>query len=449
MNGFMNRKISLKEINRLAIPAMLAGIVEPIISLTDTAVAGRLPNNPEEAVAAIGLVGSFLSALIWIFAQTSGALSALIAQAVGRKQVKRTRSLVSQIFFFNFLVGIILSFLVYFFRTEVIELYGANEHLLKVTLEYLQIRMFGFPLSLLVLTLFGVFRGLQNTSWAMQISFIGGALNVILDLLFVYYYNLDVQGIAYASVISQALMLILSILYLFLKTPFRLSILWPIHADFGKTLFMSFDLFLRALSLNLGLFIAFRLATQLGNGEENKFVAAHAILIQIWLFSAFLLDGYSNAGNALAGKLIGSNDVGNLKLLIKDLLKIMVSLGVSIMVIYFIFYYPIGLLLTDSKNILTVFYSVFWVVALMQPINAISFLWDGIYKGLGLTKVLRNVFVGVLILIFIPSLYLFQGLNLGLKGIWFAFYLWMIGRSLGLMYDFKNRFMITKKNNPV
>ncbi len=437
---FMPKKISIKEINRLAIPAMLAGVVEPLISLTDTAVAGRLPNHPEEAIAAIGLVGSFLSALIWIFAQSSNALSAIIAQAVGKKQVKRTRSLVAQIFFFNLMIGVLLSFVVYLFRFEIIQLYGAKQHLLNVTLDYLNIRLWGFPLSLLTLTLFGVFRGFQNTSWAMQISFLGGLVNVILDLFFVYVLDWNIKGIAYASVIAQSVMLITALIFLFIKTPFRLSILWPLHANFKKTLVMSFDLLLRAISLNIGLFLAFRLATQLGDGTENQFVAAHAILIQIWLFSAFLIDGYSNAGNALAGKLIGSNDIKGLKLLIKDLLKIMVSLGIAITTFYFIFYYPIGRLLTHSESVLAVFYSVFWIVALMQPVNAVSFLWDGIYKGLGLTSVLRNVFVGVLLFVFIPSLYLFREMNLGLEGIWFAFFLWMIGRSIGLIYDFSRRF---------
>src|SRR5690554_5785374 len=97
----MTQKISLKEINRLAIPAIFAGIVEPLISITDTAVAGRLPLNPDEALGAVGLVGSFMSALIWIFLQTSNAISALVSHAYGRGNVEKLKTLVSQLFYFN------------------------------------------------------------------------------------------------------------------------------------------------------------------------------------------------------------------------------------------------------------------------------------------------------------------------------------------------------------
>lgn len=68
-------KVSFKEINRLAIPAVIAGIVEPIISLTDTVVAGHIPLHTDEILGAVGIVGSFISAMVWIFAQTSNAIA--------------------------------------------------------------------------------------------------------------------------------------------------------------------------------------------------------------------------------------------------------------------------------------------------------------------------------------------------------------------------------------
>src|SRR5690625_4866579 len=72
---FLPAKITFKEINKLAIPAIAAGIAEPIISLTDIAVVGNMQSHAVEALAAAGIVGSFLSAIIWIVDRKSTRLN--------------------------------------------------------------------------------------------------------------------------------------------------------------------------------------------------------------------------------------------------------------------------------------------------------------------------------------------------------------------------------------
>ena len=432
----MSREINFKEINRLAIPAIFAGIVEPLISITDTAVVGRLPVNPEEALGAVGLVGSFLSALIWIFLQTSNAISALVSHAYGQGKIEKLKNLVSQVFYFNLIVSLILSGLAYTFAEAIFTVYGAKGILLKMAVDYFQIRVWGFPLTLITFTIFGVFRGLQNTSIAMRISIVGGVLNAVLDVLLVFVFNFDVVGIAWASLAAQSVMFLMAMRFLYLKTPFRLFKIFPLHEDFSKTLSMSFDLFLRTLSLNLALFLAIRFATLLGTEGNNQIVGAHVLLIQIWMLSSYLLDGYAHAGSAIAGKLYGAKEFEKLKYLVKRLVVMMLFLGISLMSIYFLFYNSLGKLLTTSSEVLAVFYSVFWIVALMQPINSIAFLFDGIYKGLGETKVLRNLFIIALIVGFLPMLLLGDFLELGLRGIWYSFMLWMMIRSGGLVYHF-------------
>lgn len=442
----MTGKISFKEINRLAIPAIFAGIVEPLISLTDTAVAGRFTANPDEALGAIGLVGSFLSALIWIFLQTSNAISALVSHAYGQDKVERLKTLVSQLFYFNLVVSLVMSFSAFFLAEWILSLYGAKNLLLEIAVDYFKVRVWGFPLTLLTFTIFGVFRGLQNTSWAMRISIFGGIFNATLDIILVYVFNFDVVGIAWASVTAQFIMFMLAMRYLYLKTPFRLMKLLPLHEDFSKTLMMSFDLFIRTLSLNIALFLGYRYATLLGSEGNNQFVGAHAILIQVWMFSSFLLDGYAHAGSAISGKLFGARDYKELNYLVKRLIGVMLILGVSLMGIYLVLSEPIGRLLTKSEDVLIVFFSAFWLVAIMQPINSLAFLFDGIYKGLGETKVLRNLLVIALIFGFIPTLLLANYFEWGVLGIWLSFMVWMLFRSGGLVYHFKKHYSVKAKN---
>ncbi|MDO4230384.1 MAG: MATE family efflux transporter, partial [Capnocytophaga sp.] len=182
-------------------------------------------------------------------------------------------------------------------------------------------------------------------------------------------------------------------------------------------------------------------ATNLGNGIDNSFVATHTLLAQIWLFSAFFIDGYSSAGGVLSGKLYGMKQLNTLVSLVKDLLKITIVIGLLLAVFYAIFYIHIGKFFTKETNIQTLFYATFWLVIIMQPINGVTFLLDGIYKGIGFTKVLRNVLLIATFGVFLPFLYLFQSFDWQLKGIWIAFLAWIIARGLLLALHFRKNFL--------
>jgi len=86
---------------------MLGGIVEPVLSLTDLAVVGNSGSDNLSAVAAVGIAGSLISSLVWIFAQMKSAISAVVSQAYGSLRMRMMSSLIPQMIYFNAVVGII------------------------------------------------------------------------------------------------------------------------------------------------------------------------------------------------------------------------------------------------------------------------------------------------------------------------------------------------------
>ena len=89
----MNKKINLKYINTLAIPAIIAGIAEPIISATDLAIIGNLPQHSAEAASAVGLVAVFLNALTWMLGQSRSAISSILSQYLGAGKLDQVKNL--------------------------------------------------------------------------------------------------------------------------------------------------------------------------------------------------------------------------------------------------------------------------------------------------------------------------------------------------------------------
>ena len=92
----METNISLKQINTLAIPAIIAGISEPILSLTDAAIVGHMSLNATESLAAVGVVTTFLSMIIWVLGQSRSAISSIISQYVGANKLEEVKDLPAQ-----------------------------------------------------------------------------------------------------------------------------------------------------------------------------------------------------------------------------------------------------------------------------------------------------------------------------------------------------------------
>lgn len=426
----------------MAIPAIIAGIAEPVLSSTDAAVVGNIPAYGTESLAAVGVVGSFLSMLIWILAQTRSAISTIVSQNLGAGNLKSIYNFPAQAIYFNVALSIIVLVTTYFFVEEIFRLLNAEGIILQFSIEYYNIRVWGFPLTLFTFAAFGIFRGLQNTFWPMVVAATGAVLNIGLDFLLVYGFEdlvpaMGIKGAAWASLISQIVMALFSLSLLIRKTPVSLRLRFPLDPEIRRLVSMCFNLFIRSIALNAALMLAVREATSLG----TEYIAAHAIAINIWLFTAFFIDGYGAAGNILGGKLLGAKDYSQLLKLTKRVNLYNLIVASLLILVCILLYEPIGRLFIKDPGVLSIFYGMFFMVILSQPLNALAFTLDAIFKGLGEMAFLRNVLLGATIIGFLPFLYLFKYLDWGLIGIWGALLSWIAYRGIALIIKFRRKYV--------
>jgi putative MATE family efflux protein len=434
--------ITLKGINKLAIPAIISGVAEPLLSITDTAIVGNIQMNPTEALAAVGIAGSFISALVWILAQTRSAISATVAKYLGAKKLNEIATLPAQIIGINVFLSIVIYFSTILLVDEIFKMYNAEGLILSYSVSYYKIRAIGFPLTLFVFSTFGVFRGMQNTFWPMIISIVGATLNIGLDFVLVFGIDgfidpMNVEGAAWASVIAQAVMAILSLVLMLKKTPFNLRFTLPFNKEIKKLLSLSINLIIRAVALNIALYLANSYATKYG----ESYIAAQTIAFQIWLFFAFFIDGYSSVGNIVSGKLLGEENYEKLWKLSVKLSRYSIIISVILAVFCAMLYFPTGKLFSNDALVLQSFYNIFSIVLIMQPINAVAFVFDGIFKGLAEAATLRNLLLIATFLGFIPVLLIGDYYNLKLYAIWIAFTVWMSLRAGILVIKFRRKYL--------
>ncbi|MDA9368791.1 MATE family efflux transporter [Flavobacteriaceae bacterium] len=437
----------LKRIHRLAIPATIAGVAEPFLSLTDTAIVGNIPIQGAQALAAAGIVGSFLSMLVWVLGQTQSAISALVSQYLGKDNLDGIKALPMQAMYVNVSISILVLVTSLAFKTEIFKLMNASGPLLEMCTQYFSIRIWGFPLTLFTFGVFGVFRGLQNTLWPMLVALTGAFLNIGLDFILVYGIEgfiepMFLEGAAWASLISQIVMAIFALSLLFLKTDFPLIVKGPIHPELKNIIGMSANLFVRSLALNTALILSVREATAMG----TTYIGAHTILLNLWLFSAFFIEGYGTAGNSIGGKLLGAKNYTQLWELGKKVAFFGFVMGSILLVIGTIFYRNIGGLFSENEGTLLAFEGVFFILLICLPTNGVAFVLDGMFKGLGEMKFLRNVLLLASFGVFVPLVFWSNKMNWGLTGIWVAFGCWMVARGLALIWKFRRKFLPLKQN---
>ena len=183
--------------------------------------------------------------------------------------------------------------------------------------------------------------------------------------------------------------------------------------------------------------LAVREATSLG----TNFIAAHSIAIQLWLFFAFFIDGYGGAGNILGGRLLGAKDYKTLFAMSKKVTVYGVIVACLLGGIAVLIPKQLGLIFSKDPEVLSIFTDFFYIVVIMLPINALAFVGDGIFKGMGETGYLRNVLVGSTFLGFVPALLITRYFGLQLHGVWIAISVWMLVRGVSLVIKFKKKYI--------
>lgn len=437
--------ITRKDIDRLAVPAIISGIAEPVISLVDTAFVGSLGTND---LAAVGIASSFFLLVVWVLAQTRSAVLAVVARYYGEDRLDEITGLVPLAIWMNFILGFGFFALTNAFAETIFELYNAEGEILTKAVAYYHVRSYGHPLVLATFAITGAFRGIQNLSWGMWISVLGAVINLALNPLLIFGWGpidgLGITGSAWASLIAQVIMFLAAVWIMRTRTPFKLLPRRWSHPELKNLWLLSSNLFARTIALNICYYLGNRLAT----GYGGAYIGAHSIAMQIWLFSAFFIDGYAAAGSVLVGRLNGERNWRDLYQVSWQVVRMSVTIGAVLALIYLIGYSHIGRLFTSDAEVLALLDSVFWMVIITQPINAVAFAFDGVYKGLGDGKILRNVLLASTFLAFVPTAWAMDVAGWKLHAVWAAFLAWMIVRGALLTAHFQKHFKPANNDAP-
>jgi len=420
------------ELLRLALPLILTNISIALLGIVDTAVVGHL-NHPYY-LGAVAVAAVIFDFLYWGMGFLRMGTTGIVAQIHGAQNTDAMRSTLVHAVFIATLVALVVLLLRNVIIDPALYLIGGSEAVKTYARVYFNWAIWGAPAVLVSITLFGWLLGMQNAKATLYIAVSINLMNIILDFVFVYGFDMEVRGVALASVISEYFGLCIAIYLVFAE-------LKKYPGNWQRELIFTSKQLLGMIALNQNIFIrticlifTFAFFTRQGARQGDIVLAANAILLNFQALMALGLDGFANAAEALVGKAIGAKNRGAFIHSVKasTVWSIVIAAGFTL------FYVLAGEMLiglmTSIDDVITVA-GKFLPWMFISPLVCVwCFLLDGIFIGATRAREMRNMMLISTFLVFLPAWYLFQ--FLGNHGLWLAFLLFFAARGMTLAWVF-------------
>lgn len=193
----------LTQVLVFALPIMLSGILQLLFNAADTIVVGRFAGN--EALAAVGSVGSLNNMIISLFIGLSVGANVLVARYTGSRNDRAVSDTVHTSVLLSLAGGVLLMIIGVLLARPLLTLMGSPEDVIDLAVLYVRIIFLGMPVQMLYNFCAAILRAVGDTQRPLYYLTIAGVVNVLLNLVFVILFHLSVAGVALATIISQAI----------------------------------------------------------------------------------------------------------------------------------------------------------------------------------------------------------------------------------------------------
>ena len=435
-SGAGETEISQKELDRRILkiiwPVTLDSILMLSIGLVTSALVGRLP----EAALAISAVGlsQRITQISWaLFGGLATGTTVLVARAIGAKDDKGARYTAVNAISLTLILVLLLTALAFPLAEPILRLLNAEGELLRVTLDYLSIALFALPFLATMQIIAGVARGMGDTRTPMIISFFVNLLNALAGWTLIYgrfgFAAMGVTGAAVAIVFSQAIGAILALIYISSKIGIGLRLRDFLEATGTETM--------RILRVGLPAsaeMLFWQMATMVMMGLLVTFgevsVSAHQLGLQAEGISYMPGVGFGIAATTLLGHSFGAKNPG----LAKRYFRRIVSWGVAVSfftsLIMFFFNIQLMSAFTNSWEIIELGAFYLWLMSFTQIPYIFNSTIAGALRSSGDVRSPMYIAGAGMWGIRIPLSFIMGasisignlsfGLNLGVKGVWYA-----------------------------
>jgi putative MATE family efflux protein len=417
-----------REILVLALPALGALAAEPLYLLADTAIVGHL-GTPQ--LAALALAATVLSTLVSLCIFLTYGTTARVSRLHGAGAHAAAAEMAAQALWLAVGVGAGVVIVVVALADPLIALLGGEGDVAAMAARYLRISVLGAPMALVALAAQGWLRGVGDLRTPLVIVVAANALNVVLEVLFVYGFGWGLDGSAWGTVIAQACMGAAFVAVL-LRAPARRR--RPDLQRIRSLTSIGAQLLVRTAALIACFVLATAVCARIGEAS----LGAHQIGFQLFIFLALVLDAIAIAGQVIVGRALGAGDADAAFAAARRMLQWSLVAGLAIGGVLLALIDVVPRAFTADPAVIDRAHAMWPLFCALWPPAAIVFALDGILIGAGDARYLAGAMVAAAV-VFIPIVLAALAFDWGIVGVWCALLTLMVVRLATLAVRFAGR----------
>ncbi|MFK7926873.1 MAG: MATE family efflux transporter [Myxococcota bacterium] len=420
-----------RDIARLAVPAVGALAIDPLVSVVDTAFVTQLGEIP---LAALGVCTGLFGLAFFVFNFLAYGTTPLVAAARANDEPAQVGRIVGQSLTLAVVLGLMGMVVLEVAAEPLVRAMGATDALAADAAGYLRARAWATPAVLLITAGNGAYRGLEDTVSPLLYALALNVVNLVLDPVLMFGFGWGLTGAAVASAIAQWIGagLFLTGLLGWHGGRFRVPPRLPRPAELLPLIKVGGILSIRTFALVGTLTLATAVATRVSIAA----IGAHQIAWQLWGLAALIVDALAVAGQALVARYLALNQPQIARQVSDRLLTLGIGVGLVLAIGLAALGPVLPWVLSKTPASAVELQKIWWIVVFMQPLNAAIFVWDGVYLG---ARRFGFVAVSMVIAAVIGSigLGLVLPLGLGLAGVWGAMVALNAARAIGLAAGYR------------
>jgi putative MATE family efflux protein len=421
-----------REILRLAVPAFLALVAEPLYLLADSAIVGHLGTVP---LAGLGVAASVLLSATGLFIFLAYATTSSVAHALGAGSRPKALAYGLDGLWLSVAIGTVVALAVASAADPLAAAFGASDAAHAQAVTYLRISAIGIPGMFVTLAATGTLRGLLNTRTPLVASVIGLSANVALNVALVHGLHWGIAGSAWGTTIAHTgigLALAAAVLRQARAAAIQLS---PHPARVLSAARDGIPLVIRTIALRAVLLLSVWAAAHLGDAP----LAAHQVVATIWSVLAFAVDALAIAAQAIVGRDLGAGNLPAARAAIRTMLRWGVGYGILLGGLLAAAAGPIASIVTPDPAVQRYAVPALLVAAAGQLVAGYVFVADGVLMGAGDFRYLARAMV-VSLTAYLPLAFAVRMRGVWgdpgttLVALWCAFLVFMTVRALTLWW---------------
>ena len=423
----MLARMTHRRVLSVAVPVVISNATVPILGAVDTGVVGQM--GEAVPIGAVGIGAVILSAIYWIFGFLRMGTAGMTAQALGREDEAEVAALLMRALMIGAAAGLVFVALQVPLFWAAFQLAPASAEVESLARDYLRIRVLSAPAAIAIYGLTGWLVAHERTTALLILQLVMNGLNIVLDLVFVLGFGWGVEGVAGATLIAEYTGLAFGLWLVrdvFSGRHWRNRGVIFDRAVLRAMASLNGDILLRSLLLQA----AFTSFLFLAAGEGDVTLAANQVLLQFLHITAYALDGYAFAVEALVGQAIGARNRAALRRAVVLCAQWNLATMAGLSLGFWAGGPALIALMTTAEGVRSealIFLP--WLIA--GPLTGgPSYLLDGIFIGATRGRDMRNM-MAISFAIYGAALWLLVP-NFGNHGLWAALTICLLARAVTL-----------------